>query len=143
MSRQSRQPKPPQPGPRRTDPAADAAAVGCSAESVEALRKGMAAIGDAIRGFHPVTARAIGANLGRSLVASLGITRSRRATRDEALTPPSDPAEAFAVAIAANLLGVRACDGCGCTDDAACEGGCTWVGPYACSRCASPLTNLQ
>jgi hypothetical protein len=28
------------------------------------------------------------------------------------------------------------CRHCGCTDDRACPGGCCWVGPNLCSRCA-------
>jgi hypothetical protein len=32
-------------------------------------------------------------------------------------------------------IGVRACHGCGCTDDCACPGGCSWVGPNLCSAC--------
>jgi len=28
------------------------------------------------------------------------------------------------------------CRGCGCTDEEACEGGCIWVEPDLCSRCA-------
>jgi hypothetical protein len=32
------------------------------------------------------------------------------------------------------------CVGCGCNDGAACEGGCSWVVPYAlCSRCADDV----
>jgi hypothetical protein len=27
------------------------------------------------------------------------------------------------------------CVGCGCTEDDACVGGCTWVGDRLCSRC--------
>lgn len=30
-----------------------------------------------------------------------------------------------------------ACKKCGCTDDAACEGGCSWVAPGLCSSCAN------
>ncbi len=30
----------------------------------------------------------------------------------------------------------QTCVGCGCTDDRACPGGCWWVGPNLCSRCA-------
>jgi hypothetical protein len=33
-------------------------------------------------------------------------------------------------------LGVHACTGCGCTDDHACEGGCSWAAPELCSCCA-------
>jgi hypothetical protein len=28
------------------------------------------------------------------------------------------------------------CIGCGCTDEHACEGGCSWAWPKVCSRCA-------
>lgn len=42
-----------------------------------------------------------------------------------------------------NMLGVRIditpvaiCNGCGCTDDHACEGGCFWVAQDLCSNCA-------
>lgn len=30
---------------------------------------------------------------------------------------------------------MRACRGCGCTEDEACEGGCSWVDPDLCSSC--------
>jgi hypothetical protein len=30
-----------------------------------------------------------------------------------------------------------ACRGCGCTEENACAGGCSWVEPDLCSRCAS------
>lgn len=32
-------------------------------------------------------------------------------------------------------LGIRACRQCGCTDDHACEGGCSWVEDDLCSAC--------
>lgn len=35
-----------------------------------------------------------------------------------------------------NRIGVRMCRRCGCTDDHACIGGCSWVGPTHCSGCA-------
>lgn len=31
----------------------------------------------------------------------------------------------------------RQCMGCGCTDEHACPGGCSWVTPRLCSRCAT------
>ncbi len=31
---------------------------------------------------------------------------------------------------------VRTCRACGCTDDRACEGGCSWIAQDLCSRCA-------
>jgi hypothetical protein len=33
-------------------------------------------------------------------------------------------------------IGVRACDGCGCTDSFACDDGCSWVAEHLCSSCA-------
>lgn len=35
---------------------------------------------------------------------------------------------------------VRTCRLCGCSDDRACEGGCSWVSADLCSRCAGPTT---
>jgi hypothetical protein len=32
----------------------------------------------------------------------------------------------------------QACVVCGCTDERACRGGCSWVVPGLCSRCARP-----
>jgi hypothetical protein len=32
-----------------------------------------------------------------------------------------------------------ACRVCGCTEDNACPGGCSWAGPELCSRCAAVL----
>lgn len=34
------------------------------------------------------------------------------------------------------------CIFCGCTDDNACEGGCSWVLPGLCSKCAEKLVNI-
>jgi len=31
------------------------------------------------------------------------------------------------------------CRYCGCSDDQACPGGCSWVAPNVCSRCAGTL----
>ena len=33
------------------------------------------------------------------------------------------------------LLPEEFCQICGCTNSAACEGGCSWVGPHLCSSC--------
>jgi hypothetical protein len=30
---------------------------------------------------------------------------------------------------------IRVCSGCGCTDYATCEGGCSWIGTHRCSAC--------
>ncbi|WP_437958564.1 ParB/RepB/Spo0J family partition protein [Sorangium sp. So ce119] len=46
-----------------------------------------------------------------------------------AAAPPTPPAKAAADA--------RACVVCGCTDDAACDGGCSWVDETRCSSCAA------
>lgn len=35
-----------------------------------------------------------------------------------------------------NAIGITACEQCGCTDDNACQGGCSWVRPGLCSACA-------
>ncbi len=53
-----------------------------------------------------------------------------------------DIAEQEALAIAQEVIAehspdVRTCRVCGCTDQHACEGGCYWVGPALCSRCAA------
>ena len=34
------------------------------------------------------------------------------------------------------------CKYCGCTDDHACEGGCSWVAKDVCSKCASELVRV-
>lgn len=34
------------------------------------------------------------------------------------------------------------CIFCGCTDDRACEGGCSWVLPGLCSKCAEKLSQI-
>lgn len=39
------------------------------------------------------------------------------------------------IRIVERALGRPACRGCGCTDHAACPGGCWWVEPYLCSSC--------
>ena len=33
------------------------------------------------------------------------------------------------------VTGVAMCEECGCTEDAACPGGCTWIRPGLCSDC--------
>ena len=37
------------------------------------------------------------------------------------------------------LFDVQKCAFCGCTDDCACPGGCSWVAGDLCSRCAESL----
>lgn len=36
-----------------------------------------------------------------------------------------------------------ACEGCGCTEDNACEGGCWWVAPRLCSQCDSRMSRVE
>jgi hypothetical protein len=33
------------------------------------------------------------------------------------------------------LAGIRACRLCGCSEEDACDGGCSWAGPELCSAC--------
>ena len=40
-----------------------------------------------------------------------------------------------------NTCGVRQCTGCGCTDNHACEGGCSWAGPTLCTTCVPQEAN--
>lgn len=40
-------------------------------------------------------------------------------------------------------IGIRACRVCGCTDDCACPGGCSWVAPDLCSSCALALAETH
>ena len=49
--------------------------------------------------------------------------------------------EARAVAVA-ELNGVRHCVKCGCTDEHACVGGCSWVTADRCSRCAPNVAGI-
>ena len=37
------------------------------------------------------------------------------------------------------LFDVQKCTVCGCTDDCACPGGCSWVADEVCSRCADKM----
>jgi hypothetical protein len=39
------------------------------------------------------------------------------------------------IRIVERALGRRTCRGCGCTQYAACAGGCWWVEPDLCSEC--------
>jgi ParB/RepB/Spo0J family partition protein len=41
------------------------------------------------------------------------------------------------------ILGVGVCRACGCTDQSACYGGCTWVEPDLCSACAGPADDPE
>lgn len=51
------------------------------------------------------------------------------------LRPPEDEEEEEGGGLL--LAGdVRRCVVCGCTEAKACPGGCTWVAPNLCSRCA-------
>jgi hypothetical protein len=45
--------------------------------------------------------------------------------------------------IALNIAGVRSCDACGCTESAACEEGCSWVGDHLCSACAAAIAQAE
>ena len=38
---------------------------------------------------------------------------------------------------------MRACRGCGCTQERACEGGCIWVGEELCSTCLAGARMLE
>lgn len=54
------------------------------------------------------------------------------------LEPADDPDAALVAVRKLDALGgARSCEGCGCTDLWACEGGCSWAGPRMCSSCAS------
>ena len=35
----------------------------------------------------------------------------------------------------------RSCRGCGCTDERACPGGCSWVTPNLCSACSFQISS--
>jgi hypothetical protein len=37
--------------------------------------------------------------------------------------------------VAKNIVLVRTCRNCGCCEDRACKGGCSWVEPDLCSKC--------
>ena len=52
---------------------------------------------------------------------------------DDVLPDPDDFAEGPDLA----AVGIRACRGCGCTDDSACEEGCEWVEEDLCSACVA------
>lgn len=39
-------------------------------------------------------------------------------------------------------LGLMKCKYCGCTDDHACEGGCSWVAKDVCSKCAASFVSV-
>jgi hypothetical protein len=49
-----------------------------------------------------------------------------------------EPEKSLRIAQAEELVDqalTRVCEICGCTDDAACSGGCYWLEPGLCSRC--------
>lgn len=48
-----------------------------------------------------------------------------------------DEFERAALTADAALHGQRYCHGCGCTDDNACAGGCSWASETHCSQCVS------
>jgi hypothetical protein len=57
----------------------------------------------------------------------------------DALIATAVTADAFALEVLRQEIydgQVRSCRVCGCTDDHACEGGCSWVEPDLCSACA-------
>lgn len=58
--------------------------------------------------------------------------RSAAAALDDLLPFLDDP---FIDGPDLEAVGIRSCRGCGCTDDSACEGGCSWTEPDLCSRC--------
>lgn len=49
---------------------------------------------------------------------------------------PLTPEDTVDILAAAAADGQRRCRRCGCTDARACPGGCWWVEPGLCSRCA-------
>jgi len=40
--------------------------------------------------------------------------------------------------LSSNVMATEKCSVCGCTEDRACENGCTWAEPGLCSKCAYP-----
>jgi len=68
---------------------------------------------------------------------------------NDAITKPQKPQELKATLEAILLylskppLGLMKCKYCGCTDDNACEGGCSWVAKDVCSKCAASLVVLH
>jgi len=67
---------------------------------------------------------------------------------NDAITKPQKPQELKATLEAILLylskppLGLMKCKYCGCTDDHACEGGCSWVAKDVCSKCAEKLVRV-
>lgn len=55
----------------------------------------------------------------------------------EAQYQPAALAALARIRAAIGPVKVTACRVCGCTDDRACDGGCSWVEPDLCSACAS------
>lgn len=49
----------------------------------------------------------------------------------------SDPLVCFKAAHYRHVPPSGVCRRCGCVEDRACEGGCSWAGPDVCSRCAA------
>ena len=50
--------------------------------------------------------------------------------------------EAILLYLSKPPLGLMKCKYCGCTDDYACEGGCSWVAKDVCSKCAASFVSV-
>ena len=82
------------------------------------------------------------------LVTRMAVVTADRETLIEAwsLDRPSEETQEFVVATAERMFDTdgcslvidqaMACRTCGCTDDRACAGGCSWVEADLCSSCA-------
>jgi hypothetical protein len=80
---------------------------------------------------YPVDMMLTFAGRSQRMTFGVGATESAFAEKGEARQP-----EGYPEGEQANPAAPRRCRDCGCTDDLACPGGCTWVEPDLCSRCA-------
>lgn len=66
----------------------------------------------------------------------LGVIHDDNPTYVRFVTRGSNLKDTNIVGVRIDIVPVAICNGCGCTDDNACEGGCFWVAKDLCSRCA-------
>lgn len=91
---------------------------------------------DAVLAYKP-DVEALASNLAQAKASMEAGKKGGKAKEPKLEPKPTTPPQASFLTMGNDTAGpVRKCRQCGCTDDRACEGGCTWVEADLCSACA-------
>ncbi|SNS15866.1 PRTRC system protein E [Humidesulfovibrio mexicanus] len=90
---------------------------------------------DAVLAYAPDVA-ALASNLSQAKASMEGGKKGGKAKEPKPDPKPVAPQASFLTMDSDPAESARTCRKCGCTDDQACSGGCSWVEPDLCSACA-------